>query len=198
MIVLEHARQGSGHEGFAQPDHVADDDAAPFVQMMRGDFYGGRLKVKEFVAEVFGDTKFGQPGAGFLREVVRHFDVDVIRRDQVFACPTLVENFDQLVGDLDAPAVVPSVFKPLGEFLARVVVQHVHVQFPLARQPREREVAAAQVSHRRVDRIGAEQQVKLGVKRMPEKQFDDDLVRLDLLRQSSQTGFVFIGRRADR
>ena len=36
------------------------------------------------------------------------------------------------------------------------------------------------------------------MKRMLEKQFDDDLFRLDLLRQSSQAGFVFIGRRADR
>ena len=47
--------------------------------MVGGNFDGRLLKFKERVAENGGDLKFAQAGAGLLREVVRHFDVDVVR-----------------------------------------------------------------------------------------------------------------------
>ena len=196
MIVLEHARQGRRHERLAQPDHVADDDATALVEVMRGDLHGGHLEVEEFAAKVLWDAKFRQPGSRFPREMVRDLDVDMVRRDRLFSRPTLVDNLGECIGYIHAPAVMPAVFKPLGEFFAGVPVEHVNIEFALPRQSGEREVAASEVAHYRIDRIRTEQQVELGVKRVFEEQFDDDFFCLDLRCQPPQARLVLIGRRA--
>ena len=92
MVVLKYARQGGCHERLAQPDHIADDDAAPSVEVVCGDLHGSRLKVEQFVVEVFWYAKFRQAGSRFLRQMVRHFDVDLVGRDQLFARPAFLNN----------------------------------------------------------------------------------------------------------
>ena len=130
---------------------------------MRRDFDCCRLEVEQLVAEVLGDTKFGQPCPRFLRQVIGDLDVDVVGRDQFLSCPTLLDNLDEFFRDIDAPTVVPPVFEPFGKFLAGVVIQHVDVEFALKGKSRLREVAAAQISDRRVHRVWPEQQIELGV-----------------------------------
>ena len=50
--VLEHAGESGRHEGFAEADHVADDDTAAFLQVAGGDLHGGGLEVEERIAEI--------------------------------------------------------------------------------------------------------------------------------------------------
>ena len=77
------------------------------------------------------------------------------------------------------------------------MVEHVDVQLALLRKAGERQVAAAEIADHRVDRVGPEEQVELGVQRMAEKQFDDDLLGLDLCRQPAQPGLVVVRRDAE-
>ena len=177
VVVLEHPRQRGGHEGLAQADDVADDHAAPPVQVVRGDLHGGGLEVEEPGAEVPGDAEPGQPGPRLLRQVVRHLDVDVMRRNRFLPRPAPPDDRGQLVRHVDAPAVVPALLEPRRELFARVVVEHVDVELALTGQPGLREVAAAQIPHRRIGRVRPEQQVKLGVQGMAEKQLHHDLPR---------------------
>jgi len=87
----------------------------------------------------------------------------VVRRDQPFGGPTLFDDLHQLVGDVQAPAVVPAVLEPPAQLLRRVGLEHIHVQLALLRQPGQRQVAAAQIADDRVDGIAAVEQIKLGV-----------------------------------
>ena len=72
------------------------------------------------------------------------------------------------------------------------MIQHIDVQFALPGQPGQGEIAAAEISDDGIDGIGTEQQVELGVKRMPQKQLNDDLFFSQALRQFTQAGFVFV------
>ena len=131
VIVLKDARQRGCHERLAQPDHVADDHAAAFVQMVRRDFNGRLLKLEEFVAEIAGDAKLRQAGASLLGEVVGHLDVDVVRRDRLGTRPTVVDDLDKFFRNIDAKPIIPAVLKPLGQFVASVVVQDIDIEFTL-------------------------------------------------------------------
>ena len=92
MVVLKYTRQGGCHERLAQPDHIADYDAAPSVEVVCGDLHSSRLKVEQFVVEVFRYPKFCQASPRFLRQMVRHFDVDLVGWDQFFARPAFLNN----------------------------------------------------------------------------------------------------------
>ena len=197
VVVLEHARERGGHEGLAQPDDVADEHAAPLVQMMRGDLHGRRLEVEKLVAEVARNAKLGQAGPRLLRQVVGDLDVDVMGRNQSLARPALLDDRGELVRDVDAPTAVPAVLEPAGELLAGVLIEHVHVELALKRQSGLREVAAAQVRHRGADQVRAEQQIEPGMEGMPEKEPDHHLPCPDLPRQLPQAGLVLIRRRAE-
>ena len=87
-----------------------------------------------------------KPDPGLLGQVVGHLQIDVVGRDELLACPALVDDVDQFLGDVDAPAVVPAVLEPLGQLLAGVMVDHVDVQLALLRKSGQRQVAAAQVA----------------------------------------------------
>ena len=87
-----------------------------------------------------------------------------MRRDEFLPRPTLLDNLDDLFRDIDAPMIVPPIFEPFGELLAGVMIEHVDVELALIEQPRLGEVTTAQVADDRIDGIGPEQQVELGVK----------------------------------
>ena len=99
-------------------------------------------------------------------------------RDGRLARPALLDDLDQLVGDVDRPAIVPAIFEPALELVAGVVVEHVDVQLALRRQARQRQVAAAEKADRRVVRVVPEEQVELGVEGMAEEQLDAAPCRL--------------------
>ena len=81
MIVFLYACKCRSHEGFTESDDIAYEYTAPSVEVMRCDFHGGGLEFKQLVLKFTWDPKFSQPSTCFLREVVRHFDVDVIGRN---------------------------------------------------------------------------------------------------------------------
>ena len=105
---------------------------------MSGDLYRGRLIFEQLVTEFCRDAKFGETMPSLLGEVISDFDVDVVGRDDLVTRPTLFDDLDQLGGDIDAPAIVPLVFEPLREFLRRVAIQDVDVEFSLIRDRPER------------------------------------------------------------
>ena len=129
--------------------------------------------------------------------MIRHLDVDVVGRNRLFTCPAFLDNARQFVRYVHAPAVIPTGFKPIRQFLAGIVVEHVHVQFPLLQKPRERQVATAEIANRRVNRVGTKKQVELRVQRVLKEQLDDDFLRFNLGSQSAQTGFVFVSGNTD-
>ena len=65
MIVFKYTCQRGCHERLAQPDDVADEDAATLVQVVRGDLHGRGLEIEKFVAEVLGDAKLAQTASCF-------------------------------------------------------------------------------------------------------------------------------------
>jgi hypothetical protein len=95
---------------------------------MRRNFYSRRLKGKEPIAKIARDAKRCQSGAGFLREVIRHLDIDVEGRRPILPCPTLFDDFNQFLRDVDAPTIIPPVFKPPLQLSGRIMIQYVNIQ----------------------------------------------------------------------
>ncbi len=131
QVVRQDPGERRGHQGLPQADHVSEEDAAAFVDMMGRDFHGRDLEVEEPVAEVLWDGVLDDAFPRLLREVVGHLHVDMVRRDCVWPGPALVDDVGDLLRDVDAPMVGPSVFKPLRELVAGVVVRDVDVQLAL-------------------------------------------------------------------
>ena len=129
--------------------------------------------------------------------MICHLDVDVVRGNRFRACPALVDDLDQFLGDVDTKPIVPSILEPPGQLVAGVVVENIHVELSLFRQPSEGEVAASQVAYLRVERVLAEEQIELGVEGMAEKQLDHELTGCGLGGQSAKSRFVFIGGKTD-
>ena len=133
MVVLKYFRKRRSHQRFAKPDHVPNQHPVTriIVEMMRGDLYRSGLVFEQLISEFNGDAKFGEAMASFLGEMISDLDVDVVGRDDLVARPTLLDNLDQLGGDIDAPSIVPLVFEPIGEFLRGIAIEDVNVQFSL-------------------------------------------------------------------
>src|SRR2546428_11870693 len=127
--------------------------------MMRGDFNGRCLILEKLIAELRRDAELRKAISSFLCEVISNLNVNVIRRNDSLASPALLNDLDKLSGNVDAPFVVPLCVKPSGEFLSRVAVEHIDIEFPLVRQPGERQVAAAQIPDDRVDLIGTKKKI---------------------------------------
>jgi hypothetical protein len=97
------------------------------MNVMGSDFDGGDLEFEEFIAEILWDSELDEAFARFLAEMVCHFYVYVVRRNGNVAGPTLLDHFDKVFGNIDAPAIVPAVVKPGGEFGAGVVVGDIDI-----------------------------------------------------------------------
>ena len=132
VVVLEDAGDSGGHQGLAQPHYVPDEHAAALVQMVRGNLDRRRLELEQPIAEVSWNPELGQAGAGFMREVIRHLEIDVIGRNQLAPRPTLLDDRDQFLRNVGAVAVVPAVLEPPAQLAARILVEHVDVQLALA------------------------------------------------------------------
>src|SRR6266496_5251640 len=98
---------------------------------MRSNFNSRCLILEQLITELRRDAELRKAISSFLREVISNLNVNVIRRNDFFARPALLNDRYKLVGDVDAPFVVPLCVKPSGEFLGRVTIKHVDVKFPL-------------------------------------------------------------------
>jgi len=131
VVVLENARKRSRHEGLAQPHHVAYHDTAALVQVVSRNLYRRFLELKELVAEVAGDAELRQTGTRFLRKVIGRLDIDVIRRDGLGTCPTVVDDFDEFFRNVDTEPVIPAILKPCRKLVASVMGENINVEFAL-------------------------------------------------------------------
>ena len=125
--------------------------------MVSGDFHCGLLELEQFVAKVAGDTKLGQPRARLLRQVVGRLDIDVVWRDRIRSCPTVIDDIDQFLGDVDAEAVIPPILEPVSQLVASIMVKDIYIEFALLRKPGQRQIAATQVADLGVERILSKQ-----------------------------------------
>src|SRR5207245_2895987 len=102
MVVFKYLSQRRRHERLSQADHVPDQHTAALVQMVGCNFDGSRLEFEQLLAKLARDGKAEKALAGILRKVIRHFDIDVERWDQLLSCPTLLDDLHKFVGDVEA------------------------------------------------------------------------------------------------
>ena len=162
-VVRQNPRERSCHQCLPQADNIAEQHAAAFMDVVGRDLDGGGLKFKQLVSKVFGDAVLDDSFTRLLGKVVRHLDVDMVRRNGLLACPALLDDFRDFLGNIETPFVVPAFVKPFGEFLAGVVVHHIDVEFALFGESGERQVAAAEKGDGWVDRVGTMAKVELRV-----------------------------------
>ena len=62
--------------------------------MIRSNLDSRALEFKQLVPKFARNLKFCQAEARFMREMIRDFDIDVIRRNAFFARPTLLNDFN--------------------------------------------------------------------------------------------------------
>ena len=70
-------------------------------------------------------------GTRFLRKVISHLQIDVVRRHQLLACPALINDFGKFIRDVEAPAVSPAILEPVGQLRCGVRIQDIYVKFAL-------------------------------------------------------------------
>ena len=95
MVILKDLREGGGHERFAKANHVANQDAIALVEMMSGDLYGGGLILEQLVPELRRDTKLRKAVSRFPSQMISDLNVNVIRRNDLLARPTLLDDLDE-------------------------------------------------------------------------------------------------------
>src|SRR6185369_4422051 len=158
----------------------AEEHAPALVEVVGCDLDGRLLERQKLVAKVLGDLELGQTRPRLLGEMVDHLEIDEVGRVDLFPGPALVDGLQELLGDVEAEAVVPALLEPAGELGARVVIQHVYVELPLLDEAGEGEIAASYEADRGTDGVGAEEEVELGVEGMAHVELDEQLARPDL------------------
>ena len=157
---------------------------------MRREFYRADLKVEQPVSENLRNAKLGLTVPRFLGKVVGDFQVNMIGGDQLCACPALLDDVGQLVGNIDAPTIAPSRIEPVGKFLTGVMVHHINVKLSVHGQAREGQVAAPHESDFGIDRIRTVQQIQFCMQRVAQEKFNDHLSRPNLTRQPAQPRLI--------
>ena len=166
LVELEDLHQRARHQGIAQADDVPQEHTASSIEMVSGNPHRLGLEFEECPAELSRNAELRKSRPRLLGEVVGHLQVDQIRRHKLLSGPTLLEDRRQLVGDIEAEAVVPPCLEPGGELGAGVMVEDVDVELALALEARQRQVAAAEKADGRIDLVRAMDEIKLGVQRV--------------------------------
>ncbi len=94
--LSDRARPREGHTA-AQAEHP------------RADLYRGGLERQQVGGDVRRHHRLVEPGPRLAREVPGHLEIDQIGREQALAGPALVEQRDQIGGEVDCPAVAPAI-----------------------------------------------------------------------------------------
>src|SRR5439155_11963506 len=108
-------------------------------------------------------------------KMISNLNVDVVGRDDFFPRPALLDDFDKLCGDVDAPLIIPLSVKPSSELLGRVPVKDIDIQLALIRKARKCQIAATEIPDDRVDLIGSKKKIQLSVRLVSEKKTPDQL-----------------------
>jgi len=196
VVILEDTGERGSHERLSQTHYVADEHPSPLVEVVCCDLDSRLLELEEFVAEVAGDAELRQPCPSLLGKVIGRLDVDVIRGNRFGTRPTVVDDVDEFLGDVDAEPVVSSILEPCGELVAGIMVKDIYVEFALLGEPGQSQVTAAQVTDLGIEWVLSEQQVQLGVKRVAKEELDHQLSGRDLRCKTTQTLLVCVCRNA--
>ena len=143
QVVLKHAGQGGGHHGFSKAHHVANHHAATAMQVSGGNLDSAFLKLEQLLLKAGWKAELTQACTRFGAEVVRNVQIDVVRRNGLFPCPTALDDGGQVSRYIQRPSVCPTRIEPLGKVLSTQVIQHIDIQLTMLGKPGQREVAAA-------------------------------------------------------
>ena len=99
--------------------------------MLRRNLDGGNLIIEQPIPEVTWDLKLCNSLARVSAQVVGHLQVDVVGRNELLACPPLLQDLRQIVRDIKAPTIVPAIAEPLLEFVGSVAIGDIDIQFAL-------------------------------------------------------------------
>ena len=92
--VLENARDCGRHQRLAKSDHVTDENTSPFVQVMSSDFHRCGLKLEELLGEITREPELREAGTSFLRKMIGHLEVNVVRRKSLFPRPAFLNDVE--------------------------------------------------------------------------------------------------------
>ena len=134
--------------------------------MVGSNFYRLLLKLKKLVSKILWNAISNNSFPRLLGKVVSHFDVDMVRGNRFWPCPTLVDDVYNILGYVETPLVAPSVVEPSCQLFAGIAVRHIDVQFALFRQTCKGQIAASQEANDRTYRVVSKEQVEFCVQRM--------------------------------
>jgi hypothetical protein len=118
-------------------------------------------------------------------------------KESMRARPTFFDHLHQLFGNVHAPAIIPTIFKPARQLFTGIVIEYVDVQFTLLRKTGESQIAAAEITDGGIVNVGTKEQIEFGVQGMTQEQLDQNFLGFDLGAKPAQPGFVFISGRTD-
>ena len=160
--------------------------------MPGGNTHGCRLELQKNAAHIHRNGKFRKAGASLLRQVIRHFHVNLIGGRTLGTRPTFIDDLNEFLRNIDAPPVIPTILEPLGELGGGIVIEDIHVQFALVGEAGQREIAGAEKSRYRIIRVGAETKVEFGVERVAKEELDDNFPCFELSREPPKSCFVCV------
>src|ERR1700674_1999746 len=141
--------------------------------------------------------KLGESSPRLLGKVVRHLQINVIWGKRLFSCPTVIDDLDQFIRDVEAPLIAPAILEPLLQLVAGVLIEDIDIQFSLLRKTGEGQVAATKKTSRRVVGISSMNQIELCVERVAQEQLYNELLGFKLCAQPPKPRFVRIVRRSE-
>ena len=105
---------GAGGDGLSQTHHIAYHGSVSLVvvKMLGCNLHRILLEIEKGVAEFGRKRKLLDARTCFLTEMIHRLEINIIRWNIFFACPTVVNGIYQFAGDVDAELVVPSCIKP--------------------------------------------------------------------------------------
>ena len=102
LVISHDPGNGGSHARFAEPNDIAHQHAAAFVEMPAGQLHRFFLKGQQEMPDVVRDPEFLDPFPRVLGEVPRHFEIDVVGRKQTVARPAFLNDGNEFPGDVEA------------------------------------------------------------------------------------------------
>ena len=161
--------------------------------MTKYQLYRCLLEFVKFRVEGRGKMKFRNAATCFTAEIIHDFQIYLKWRWLVFGCPAFIEKSCQVFCNVKAECIVPSVVKPLVEFLSVIRITEFRIQLTISNKPIEREVAGSHQGHDGIGGIFRTMgQIKLCMERIAEMQLHDYLPIIKLFFEFLQSDFIFV------
>ena len=192
-------RDRTGGNRLAQAHHVADHRATPLLEVSNGQLDGRLLEIKQLRVKRRGQMILGNALPRLAAEVIHDLQIHLVRRWTIHRRPALVQDRDQVLGDVDGEVVIPPLREPLGVLLVVVVVAKLGVQLTIAHHAAEGQVARTHDRHDRIGRIlRTMRQIQLRMKRIAQMQLHAHLLVNQLLAERLQHLLVISRRNPQR